>query len=82
MLVTTPERLDLGRIGNVAKLLVHTENDELGRTTNPRIGQSLDDNLRSDTRRIAHRYADYRLIAYRIVTVLFHYNSNLLQSRR
>jgi len=75
MLMPTPERFDFSGVGGVTKLLVQSENDEFSRSSNCRVSQGFDNNLRSDTGRVTHRYADNRLICDRIIAVSSHYTA-------
>jgi hypothetical protein len=67
VLVPAPERLNLGLVSGVTQLLIHTENYEFRGLAYRGIGKGLDDNLGADARRVAHRYADDRFLAYRIM---------------
>src|SRR4030042_5849742 len=69
VLMPAPEWFNLGLISGVTKLLVHTEDDKFRGPAYIRIGKSLDNDLRADTRRTAHRYAEDHLLRYRIVPV-------------
>lgn len=81
MLVPDPVGFDLGGVGGVGKLLVHSEDDELGLSADERIGEGFYDDLRAYAARVAHGNAYRQLIAEQIVVVLLHIPDALRKRR-
>ena len=75
MRILQPERIHLDRIGGICKRLIHSEYNKLRQFTNPRIRQRLNDYLRPDTARIAHRYPDNRLGPDQFISTIIHKQS-------